>query len=114
MHRRQRHPDDILHDLAELAAKWHRQGADIDDQDVLCTVRELVPDYQPYADLDHAIMRDRIHNAIAAMQKEIAGASYRDGCCDTGSLTRDGVVELIREVVAAELPDAIQAIEEGK
>jgi len=82
MHSRQQHPDDMLHDLAARAALWFQHGADINDRDVLRAVRSVVPDYQPYADLQHAIMRDRIHDAIAAMQARIAGEAYRDGVVD--------------------------------
>lgn len=110
MHRRQRHPDEILHEIARRAAIWNRRGAQIDDQDVLRTVRDVLPDYQPYADLGHAVMQDRIADAIAAMQYEIAGRAYRDGYMDAGGLTREGMMELIRDVVARELPGALRAL----
>jgi hypothetical protein len=110
MHSRQRHPDDILHALAEQAAGWGRQGAVLDDQDVLRTVRALFPDYQPHQDLEHALLRDRIHAAIAAMQSEIAGRAYRDGYVDAGGLTREEIIDLIRDVMADDLPDALRQL----
>jgi hypothetical protein len=113
MHHRQRHPDDILHALAERAALWHRRGAMIDDQDVLRAVRAVQPDYQPYADLQHALTQDRIRDAITAMQQEIAGRAYRDGFSDAGGLTRDEIIDLIRDVLAQDLPDALRMLQGG-
>lgn len=110
IHRRQQHPDDILHQLAERAAAWHRQGAEIDSDDVLRAVRAILPDHQPYQDLEHAIMRDRIHDAIAAMQREIAGQAYRDGFLDAGCLTGAEIDERVRELVVRELPDLLRAM----
>jgi hypothetical protein len=108
MHERRRHPDDMLHALAEQAALWHRQGAKLDSDDVLRIVRQLHPDYQPYADLQHAMMQDRIAAAIAQMQQQIAGAAYRDGIGDAMGLSHEKTIELIRDILAEDLPDALR------
>jgi hypothetical protein len=109
-HARGQHPDDTLHAVAKQASLWHRRGAEIDDQDVLRAVRGVLPDYQPYADLQHALIHDRIRDAIAAMQQEIAGSAYKDGYMDSHRETREAMVELIRKIVAAELPEALEAL----
>jgi hypothetical protein len=114
MHRRQQHPDDALHDLARRAAEWERLGAAVDADDVLRTIRQLNPDYQPYADLEHAILQDRIHAAVAAIQAEAAGAGYRDGLADGAIVGREEIADMVRDIVAGELPAAVDALQEGE
>lgn len=78
--------------------------------DVLNAVRAVVPDFQPYADLEHALMRDRIHRAISAMQTEIAAKAYRDGYLDAVALAEERMREVAREIMASDIEDCLRAL----
>lgn len=125
-HSRHCHPDDILHQLAERAGRWSLLGAAIGAEDVLRILRAVVAaDYQPWSDLEHARLKgcvqagiDAAREQIEQQQMEIVGAAYRDGYMDGASnarlLSREGIVEIVRDVLAADLPAALREIGGGR